>query len=562
MENDFEENESTTSEDIRRYIALLFQWAWLLAAMTILAALTAYIISKRTIPVYQATTTLLINEAPSTKMTDYTSILTSERLAQTYTKMITKTPVLQAAIDQLNLQGMTAEDLAKLVNVELVQNTQLIVIKVENTDPKLAADLANTIYQVFNSQIQELQSSRFAASKQNLEAQLARIDDQIQQTSAELEKIKDSSVMSGEKDRLETALAQYRQTYASLLQSYEQVRISESSSTSNVVQVEPAIPPEKPIRPRTLTNTALGGLVGLLLSGGIMVVFEALDDTIHGSDDITQHLHVPVLGVIARHELDNGDLITLIEPRSPISEAFRSLRTNLQFASVDKPLRTLLVTSPSPADGKTTIVANLGVVIAQSGRKVAVVDADMRRPMVQVRLKLPNRYGLSSLFVSKKLDLNGTLQQTGTENLFALTTGAIPPNPAELLGSEKMNEILGEIGKIVDVIIIDSPPVIAVTDSAILANRVDGVLLVVKPGQTKMEAARQAVEQLKRAGANLFGVVLNDVNFSRSRYSYYHYRGYYYSYHYYTDGSGKKKEKHRKSKAGSAAAVEQGDSVQ
>jgi len=143
-----------------------------------------------------------------------------------------------------------------------------------------------------------------------------------------------------------------------------------------------------------------------------------------------------------------------------------------------------------------------------------------------------------------------------------LTTGAIPPNPAELLGSEKMNEILGEIGKIVDVIIIDSPPVIAVTDSAILANRVDGVLLVIKPGQTKMEAARQAVEQLKRAGANLFGVVLNDVNFSRSRYSYYHYRGYYYSYHYYSDGSGKKKEKHRKSKAESAAAVEQGDSVQ
>ncbi|MGB9521788.1 MAG: polysaccharide biosynthesis tyrosine autokinase, partial [Anaerolineales bacterium] len=378
----------------------------------------------------------------------------------------------------------------------------------------------------------------------------------------ELEKIKAGSTTNAEQDRLETALAQYRQTYASLLQSYEQVRISESSSTSNVVQVEPAIPPEKPIRPRTLNNTALGGLVGLLLSTGIVVVFEALDDTIHGTDDITQHLHVPVLGVIARHEINNGDLITMTEPRSPISEAFRSLRTNLQFASVDKPLRTVLVTSPSPADGKTTITANLGVVLAQSGRKVAIVDADMRRPMVQEKLKLPNRTGLSSLFVSNKIDLNVTLQKTNTENLYALTTGSIPPNPAELLGSEKMNEILSEIGKMVDIIIIDSPPVIAVTDSAILANRVDGVLLVVKPGQTKVEAARQAVEQLKRAGANLFGVVLNDVNLNRSRYSYYHYRGYYYSYHYYSDESGKKKEKHRKPHTGSPAPIDQDAGVQ
>ena len=550
MDNGFNEEEETSiADDLRRYIALVLQWAWLIATMTILAALTAYVISKRTTPVYQASTTLLINEAPGTKSTDYNSILTSERLAQTYTQMITKAPVLQTVIDQLKLTDLTAEDLEKLVTAELVQNTQLIIIKVENTNPQLAADLANTIYQVFNNQVQDLQSSRFAATKQNLEAQLARMDDQIQQTSAELEKVKTEQGSSGEQDRLETTLAQYRQTYASLLQSYEQVRVSESSTTSNVVQIEPAVPPENPIRPRTLINTALAGLVGLFLGVGIAFIIDALDDTIHGSDDIAQYLHLPILGVIAHHDIEKGKLITVEKPRSPISEAFRTLRTNLQFASVDKPLRTLLVTSPSPSDGKTTVAANLSVVLAQGGHTVALIDADMRRPMVHETMKLPNRDGFSSLFVNHRTELNGSLQTTPTSNLLVLTSGEIPPNPAELMGSDKFYEILGEIGKKAEMMVIDSPPVVAVTDSAILANRLDGVLLVVKPGQTKRDAARQAVEQLQRAGANILGVVLNEVNFSHARYNYYHYKGYYYSYHYYEDENGnqiKKRAKHKK----------------
>jgi non-specific protein-tyrosine kinase len=528
------------SDDLRRYISLLMQWAWLLALVTVLAAATAYLVSKRMTPVYQASTTIMINEAPSTKATDYTSILTSERLARTYTEMITKVPVLQAAIDRLELSGMEAGDLAKAVRVELVRDTQLIVVRVENTDAQLAADLANTIFTVFNEQIKELQSSRFAASKDNLEVQLKRIDEQIQQTTKDLERAKNNPAATAERDRLETALAQYRQTYASLLQSYEQVRVSEAASSSNVVQIEPATAPERPIRPRTFTNTALAGLVGLMLAIGAVFLIEALDDTIHGPEDITRTLKLPVLGLVVRHDTEDGKLITVEQPRSPVSESFRSLRTNLQFASVDKPLRTLLVTSPSPSDGKSTIAANIGVVMAQSGRRVVLVDADMRRPRVHKLLKIPNRKGMSSLFVSSKVELDGSLQKTMSENFLAIPAGDVPPNPAELLGSERMFDILMEIGKKADLIVIDSPPVIAVTDSAVLAHRVDGVLLVIKPGATKMEAARQAVEQLQRAGANILGVVLNEVDFGRSRYSYYHYKGYYYSYHYYYDESGKR----------------------
>jgi len=524
---------------------LLFRWFWLLILASVLAAVTAFIVSKRTTPVYQASTTLLINEAPATRGADYSSILTSERLARTYTEMLVKKPVLQAVIDEMILD-MDTTQLARLIQVELVRDTQLIVVKVQNTDPQLAANIANTLISKFAEQTQQIQASRYASSKVNLEAQLKRIDEQIQATSDQLEKIKDSTENGSERTRLETALAQYRQTYASLLQSFEQVRVAEAGSTSNVVQIEESSPPNRPIRPRTLFNTVLAGVVGLILAVLVIFLIETLDDTVKSPDDITRLLNLPVLGLVVRHETSDNNPITIAQPRSPVSESFRSLRTNLQFASVDKPLKVILVTSPSPSEGKTTISANLGIVMAQSGKRVVMVDADMRRPRLHKMLGLPNRKGLSSLFVQPKVNLDGTLQKTATDGLLALPAGDVPPNPAELLGSEKLFDILNQIGNESDLTIIDSPPVMAVTDSAVLAHRVDGVLLVLKPGTTKLAAARQAVDQLRRVGANPLGVVLNVVDFSRSRYTYYHYKGYYYTYHYYYDESGNKVKSKKK----------------
>ncbi len=160
---------------------------------------------------------------------------------------------------------------------------------------------------------------------------------------------------------------------------------------------------------------------------------------------------------------------------------------------------------------------------------MAVIDADLRRPRLHKLLGLSNRTGMSDLFVQEPLTLNGALQPTEAADLFALTSGELPPNPAELLGSEKMAEIIRQVGDLVDLLIIDSPPVIAVTDSSVLAPRVDGVLLVLKPGVTHLGAARQTVDQLQRLGANVLGVVLNEVDLKRSRYYSSHYKGYYYN---------------------------------
>jgi non-specific protein-tyrosine kinase len=284
----------------------------------------------------------------------------------------------------------------------------------------------------------------------------------------------------------------------------------------------------------------MAALLALLVTTAIILVVDAMDDTLRSPEDVTKLLGMPLLGIIARHQSPSGMLITSAEPRSPVSEAFRSLRTNIQFASVDHPLRTLLVTSPSPEDGKSTVSSNLAVTQAQNGRKVILFEADLRRPKVHKMLNLPNRQGTSGLFVDQEINLNGQVQSTDIPELYAVTSGALPPNPAELLGSEKMATILNKVGETADMVILDSPPIMAVTDSSVLATRVDGVLLVMQPGKTKLAAGKQAIDQLKRVGANVIGVVVNNVDISRRNYKYAYYRGYYYTYHkYYGDSKHK-----------------------
>jgi non-specific protein-tyrosine kinase len=205
---------------------------------------------------------------------------------------------------------------------------------------------------------------------------------------------------------------------------------------------------------------------------------------------------------------------------------------------VDHPIHTLLVTSPSPEEGKSTVSSNLGVILAQGGARVVIIDADLRRPKQHKLMGINNRKGITELFTYSQPVLNGNLQKTEIENLFALPSGKIPPNPSELLGSAKMVQILEQVEKQAEMIIIDSPPVLAVTDAVVLAQRVDGVLIVMKPGVTKFQAMKQAIDQLQRIGANILGVVLNDVEIKRSGYKYAYYKGYYYADHrYYGDNN-------------------------
>jgi protein-tyrosine kinase len=216
-----------------------------------------------------------------------------------------------------------------------------------------------------------------------------------------------------------------------------------------------------------------------------------------------------------------GELITVSEPRSPVSEAYRALRTNLDFASLDQTLKTLVVTSAGVGEGKSTTLANLAVVSAQAGRRVILVDADLRRPTLHQIFGLDNDTGLTTAMMDEVALASPPLQETGIEGLSVLTSGPLPPNPAEVMGSRRMEEVIAVLTERADQVFFDTPPVVAVTDAAVLATKVDGVLLVISAGKTRREYARTAVQRLEQINARLVGTVLTNVQMGAGFKGYY-----------------------------------------
>lgn len=215
-------------------------------------------------------------------------------------------------------------------------------------------------------------------------------------------------------------------------------------------------------------------------------------------------------------------LITKLNPRSPIAEQYRTIRTNLQFSSVDGDMKRLLVTSSGPSEGKSSTVANMAIVFAQQGKKVLLIDGDMRKPTVHYTFRLDNRRGLSSVLVGESV-LDESIDKSDVQDLDILTCGPIPPNPSELLGSKAMEKLLADAGDYYDVILFDTPPVLAVTDAQILANICDGAILVLRSKQTDFEAAQKARDLLQPAHAKLLGAVLNDLEMKKGQNYYYYY---------------------------------------
>jgi capsular exopolysaccharide synthesis family protein len=525
--------------DLRQYVSLFWHWAWLMALAAVVAGVAAYVASKRMTPYYQSSTTVLVNEAPATKTTDYSSVMLSEQLTSTYAEMMAKDPVLNEVIGKLGLT-MSADELKKLISVAPVRDTQLIQVSAETTNAGLSADVANAVATVFAEQILEIQGERFAQSKTTLEAQMAETEQQIADYQAQADK----ATSADEKEKLDAKVTQYREIYSGLLTSYESVRLSEAQSVSSVTQVELATPADGQSRPKTLQNTLLAAVVGVMLVAGGLVAKEAMDDTIKTPEDITGRFGLPILGVINHL---NGSMkkgpITIAEPKSPTAEAYRTLRTNVSHTSLEGPMKAIMITSAEPGEGKTTTLANLAVVMAQNGLEVIVADCDLRHPKAHIQFRLNNRKGITNLFEQQSYVLDGSCQPAGVRNLSVVTSGSLPSNPAELLGSGKMRAIIEAMGREADVVLIDTPPALAVTDAAVLAPNTDGVLLVVRPGKTRARAVKRTLELLGQVRAKVLGVVLNDVSTGRSSYGYRYkyYRNYSAYQKYYGNGNNGKK---------------------
>jgi capsular exopolysaccharide synthesis family protein len=343
-----------------------------------------------------------------------------------------------------------------------------------------------------------------------------------------------------------------RSLYESLIKRIKETNVTEGINVSNIMVVDPARVPNSPVKPKILQNLLLALVSGLALGVGLAFFFEYLDNSIKSPDDVKKYLDVPLLGILGRFEPttpgeEKQEIPLLSTPRSTIAEAIRTVRTNILFSASDNEKKVLLVTSAMAQEGKTIMSTNLAVGFAQLGKKVLLIDADMRKPRVHTVFKAEREPGLSEILTNVKEPFS-VIRDTQVENLKLIACGTIPPNPAELLISSHMDKFIEKMKEQFDVIIFDSPPITSVTDAVEVGSYVDGVVIVIKTGATPRPAAQSAIHQLSEVNANIFGVVLNDVDFQKDNYypyyKYYsrYYSRYYYHYGYYYGDDGQKKK--------------------
>jgi succinoglycan biosynthesis transport protein ExoP len=522
------------SMELWEYWVILRRWLWLVILGTGLAAGSAYVVSANTQPVYRSTVTMRLDPATGRLSSEYAGLLVADQLAGTYSQQIKMRPVMEATLEALGLEDRISPGaLSGMVTVTPVRDTQLIRVSVEHTDPVMAADIANQIVAVFIDQNQRFEQGRYADLKASLSKQLNLMQGELEVTQAAIDGLGTPPTVEdqAELERLNLTRSSQQAAYSNLLSNFEEIRIAEASESSNIVVAEEAIPYYSPVRPRTRTNTMLAAGLGAAIAIGIGFLIEYLDDTVKSPEDVTSIVDMPTLGVISQIEgrTSKERLITRVAPRSPVSEAYRALRTNIQFASVDGPLKSIMVTSAGPSEGKSTTAANLAVVLAQAGKQVILVDADLRRPIQHRFFELPNSRGLTTALLDLEAPVGEHIQDTSVPGLRLMTSSAIPPNPAELLGSQRQADLLAALQDEADIVVVDSPPVLTVTDALIMASRMSGVLLVVEAGATRRAGLLKAMDALMHADGRVLGVTLNRMTRRRSGYYYYQYYQYYYS---------------------------------
>jgi polysaccharide biosynthesis transport protein len=328
---------------------------------------------------------------------------------------------------------------------------------------------------------------------------------------------------------------------------YEKLLSRSNESFDPVTVAERADQPFAPFKPDKRLNMILASIFGLLGGLGIAFFLEYMDDTVKTKEELQRITEAPLLGVIPhisarRTEVAKKDLFAYNQPKSTISEAFRGVRTAISYSAKGKESRVFLVTSSGPKEGKTTIVINIATVMAYSGTRTLLIDADLRKPRIHKSFDLNNSRGLTNLIIGDGV-AEDLIQSTGHDRLDVLSSGPIPPNPSELLGTPRMVEILEELGTKYDRILIDTPPIGAVTDAAVVGQIVDAVLLVVHAGKTRRKLIERGLEQLAQINVPITGVILNNLKIGQKRY----YPGYYHYYYYYSSYYGA--DKRQKSKA-------------
>lgn len=502
---------------LRDYLRTLAAQRWLLVMAVLAGALLGLAWQRLQWPLYRAEATLLLQSGAGAALSeDYAMLLQRQQLANTYAQLLGDWPVAEDAAHSLGLAGRAAwADLGVRIRVEPLRETYLLRLTVDSYDPNLAWDIARTLPGAFAQRQAQDQALRGAALQRSFGQQLQAAADDVAAAQGSLALRTQAAADGGAGDmqtrRLQQDLAHHRLTYDYLLHSLEQARVGLLAGVVVSVVTPPRLP-GAPLPMLGATGAALLGMAAaLLLVLAFVLLLQRLDDTIRQPDDLRATLDVPVLAALAALDGESPAQRVVMRhaPLSPAAEGYRVLRTNLQFATVVRPLHTLLITSAGPAEGKSTTAANLALALAQAGRRVILVDADLRRPSQQRLFGKPNNQGLSAALLHPTLSPLDFVCDSGISGLSLLLSGPLPPNPAELLASRRMQQIIIALCAAADVVIFDTPPALVAADALILAAQMDGTILVADQGRTRRVLAQQALARLVAVRARLLGAVLN-----------------------------------------------------
>jgi polysaccharide biosynthesis transport protein len=425
------------------------------------------------------------------------------------------------------------------LNEYMLKNTMV-------TDPEVERRAQGVLENFKNARI-NLQNDLLEASKRYkhkhpriiaLTSKIEALDKSIEDETKKLFALNERMVQY---NQLKGEVEQNKFLYQQLSMRTKETELSKEFQTTNMRIIDPATVPQSPFTPNRPRDMQTGAMFGLILGLGLAFVLEYLDSTIKSADDVELYVKLPFLGYVpsAKTELKSVkeskdiDLICYKAPTARIAEAYRSIRTSIIFSSPeDRPLKTFLITSTYPKEGKTTVSINLATVFANSNERTVLVEADMRRPRIANSIGVDNKSGLSS-YLAGASDLESSILKTYIPNLFLMPSGPRPPNPAELLTSQKMRALLADLRERYDRVIIDTPPVLTVADTSILANMVDGVILVVMANHLNIDVVLRSKQRLFEVKAKIMGTVLNNVNVKKED-------SYYYYHYYYAEDKGKK----------------------
>lgn len=472
-------------------------------------------------PVYESTAELLL-ESRSASLFDQNTgrLVDPSRRIETEIRVLQSRPVQDKVREQIGS--------APPVSARGVGVTDLIEVSARSGDPQEAARVANAYTEAY------IEFRRDSAVNNLLEA-VRRLQEQVDQQQAHINDLQARLPQRGPSDpltaqgraleaQLESAVAGQQL----LRQKIDQIQVDTSLTGGGAQMVTPAEPARTPVEPQPLRTAGVALIIGLVLGLGQAFLFEYLDDTIKTREDLERMIgERAVLGMTplerGRKSKDASSIVSLQHPSSVVAESYRSLRTSIQFAGLGRPLKILQVTSPSSSEGKTTTIANLAVTLAQAGQRIIAVSCDLRRPRLHDFFGLSNDVGFTSILLGQASLAEALQRVPRQDRLFFLSAGPTPPNPSELLSSPRTAEVFNALRDQADLVLIDSPPVLPVTDAAVVSRVADGTLVVANAASTTRKAMRATITTLDQVNAPIIGFLLNAVRDEEAPYSYYRY---------------------------------------